>query len=634
MAFFLSKIRFSYKISLVFVLVIVCSVFLRAPEANAENCFQSLPRPVIGNSDVFWGNPPSPYQDITQGPGTVVRMSFEGTFPGDDPIAGPDCEGATITAQIAPDGNPSAVSATVSGNLVSGSQILPGNFGSWQWYVDWPHNLFDGRYRMEIVAVNGFALNGDLSSNVLTIVGAGPPPIPLTCGLVANPSSGAPPLNGVDMTVSITSPWDGTAHEYGIDCNNDGTYEGTEYLTTNPYTFVDACNYPSAGTYNPRGHLRNLGTQQQADCSLGIVTLYPPVNADILCNGSDACSIAYNGSGNLSWSSTNATSCTVTPGGGTGTNGTQSTGNLTATATYNLTCVGTGGSATDSVTVTVGAPPPPTADIQCNGGNACSIGYNTAATITWSSTNASSCTVAPTGWTGVPTGSQSTGSLTATTTYNLSCTGNAGTQTDTVVVTVGSPPPPPVPTAQITCGGVTGQCSVAYGGTATINWTCTNATSGSVTNSIDALVLPGLTGPYTTVPLSSTLAYSLVCTGPGGSANSSVVVNVGSPPPPPPPPPEPAATSFTLYIRNPFSGGINTIEDLFNAAVTFLYFVAGPIVVIMIILSGLFFLFARDQADKINTAKKILTYALVGFAIILIGRGFIALINSILALGT
>jgi|SRR3989344_4775760 len=96
---------------------------------------------------------------------------------------------------------------------------------------------------------------------------------------------------------------------------------------------------------------------------------------------------------------------------------------------------------------------------------------------------------------------------------------------------------------------------------------------------------------------------------------------------------EVAAIAFTLKIPNPFSGNINSIQDLFDATVTFLYFVAGPIVVIMIILSGLFFLFARDQADKITTAKRILTYALVGFAIILIGRGFIALIKSILALG-
>jgi hypothetical protein len=59
----------------------------------------------------------------------------------------------------------------------------------------------------------------------------------------------------------------------------------------------------------------------------------------------------------LSWSSTNATSCTAS-GAWSGTkaiSGTASTGGLTANETYTLTCTGTGGSATQSATVTVGA---------------------------------------------------------------------------------------------------------------------------------------------------------------------------------------------------------------------------------------------------------------------------------------
>jgi NADH:ubiquinone oxidoreductase subunit 4 (subunit M) len=53
----------------------------------------------------------------------------------------------------------------------------------------------------------------------------------------------------------------------------------------------------------------------------------------------------------------------------------------------------------------------------------------------------------------------------------------------------------------------------------------------------------------------------------------------------------------------------------------------------MIILSGLFFLIGRGEEDKIRTAKKILTYALIGLVIVLIGSGFITLLESILALG-
>ncbi len=68
-------------------------------------------------------------------------------------------------------------------------------------------------------------------------------------------------------------------------------------------------------------------------------------------------SVSSGSASTLTWSSTNATSCT-TSGAWTGskaTSGTQSTGNLTTTSTYTLTCTGTGGSANASATVTVGA---------------------------------------------------------------------------------------------------------------------------------------------------------------------------------------------------------------------------------------------------------------------------------------
>jgi hypothetical protein len=57
----------------------------------------------------------------------------------------------------------------------------------------------------------------------------------------------------------------------------------------------------------------------------------------------------------LSWSSTNATSCTASGGwsGTLGTTGSQATGALTATTAFTIACTGPGGSATQSVTITV-----------------------------------------------------------------------------------------------------------------------------------------------------------------------------------------------------------------------------------------------------------------------------------------
>ena len=60
---------------------------------------------------------------------------------------------------------------------------------------------------------------------------------------------------------------------------------------------------------------------------------------------------------------------------------------------------------------------------------------------------------------------------------------------------------------------------------------------------------------------------------------------------------------------------------------------AIPIAVIMIIWVGIRFFFAQGNPEKISKASHALLWIVVGFAIILIGDGFIALIRSILDLG-
>jgi hypothetical protein len=73
-------------------------------------------------------------------------------------------------------------------------------------------------------------------------------------------------------------------------------------------------------------------------------------------------SIASGSSTMLDWSATNADSCTASGGwtGDTASSGSLSTGVLLGNATFLLTCSGPGGSATQSVTVTVNAPAGPT----------------------------------------------------------------------------------------------------------------------------------------------------------------------------------------------------------------------------------------------------------------------------------
>ena len=89
-------------------------------------------------------------------------------------------------------------------------------------------------------------------------------------------------------------------------------------------------------------------------------TPVPAPNVNLKANGSDGpITIAYNAAATISWTSTNSTSCTASNGwsGAKGTSGSESTGNLTSSKTYTITCTGAGGSATDSITVNVEAKP-------------------------------------------------------------------------------------------------------------------------------------------------------------------------------------------------------------------------------------------------------------------------------------
>ncbi|MDP3093213.1 MAG: hypothetical protein Q8N16_00415 [bacterium] len=85
---------------------------------------------------------------------------------------------------------------------------------------------------------------------------------------------------------------------------------------------------------------------------------------------------------------------------------------------------------------------PPTVDLKANGmDGSISINYNTAATLSWTSTNATSCYATDTAWQGnkSTSGSESTGNLLSARTYIITCAGAGGTASDSVTVLVNSP---------------------------------------------------------------------------------------------------------------------------------------------------------------------------------------------------
>ena len=185
--------------------------------------------------------------------------------------------------------------------------------------------------------------------------------------------------------------------------------------------------------------------------------------------------ISYNSSSNITWSSTNATSCSVTKAGvawQSGTSGTNvSSGALTSNTTFVATCTGPGGnSAPASATVTVGAQPP----IVSIFASPSSVDYNQSSTITWESTYATSCTASG-DWSGAKAiggpHSQSTGNLTSSKTYTLTCTGAGEDTSNSTTVTVGAPVmsgtlTPALPSCEIASGS--NSCNIDF------SWSITN----------------------------------------------------------------------------------------------------------------------------------------------------------------
>jgi hypothetical protein len=224
-------------------------------------------------------------------------------------------------------------------------------------------------------------------------------------------------------------------------------------------------------------------------------------------------------SSSLTWSSTNATSCTAS-GGWTGTQATNGTVNESPTAsgttTYTLTCTGTGGSAQASATLTVTAAAP-TVTLSVN---PTSVTIGQSATLTWSTTNATACTASG-AWTGSEetNGTQSvTPTATGSSTYTLTCSGAGGSAHASAALTVNAAAPAPTVTLSIT------PASITVGQSATLTWSSSNATSCTASGAWSGT--QATSGMLTVTPTAAGAAsYTLVCSG-AASASATSAVNL------------------------------------------------------------------------------------------------------------
>lgn len=341
-----------------------------------------------------------------------------------------------------------------------------------------------------------------------------------------------PPANNTTPSVTLTAlpatvefgaasalTWSSTNTEK---CEAGGAWSGVKPLAGTVQT--QALNAASTFTLTCTG----AGVTATQTVQVNVNPPVVPPSVPVITLNASLNTIAYNGSSTLTWSTTNATSCSASGAGSNQWNGSKDTAgsqvlaSLTTTGTYTLSCSGTGGSATQSVTVTVQPAPLPTVTLTASPST---VAYNASSTLTWSSTNATACTASGAtnngAWTGSPatSGSLLLTSLTSTGTYTLTCTGAGGSANQSATVTV---TPAPVPAITFSANPST----VSYNGSSTLTWSATNTTlctgSGAWSGN------KATPGSLAVSGLTSSMTYMLSCSGPGGSASQSVTITVVS----------------------------------------------------------------------------------------------------------
>jgi uncharacterized repeat protein (TIGR01451 family) len=175
--------------------------------------------------------------------------------------------------------------------------------------------------------------------------------------LEAIPPSGCSPLNDVDFKATVFGGYSGYV-TYFFDCTNDGNWDTIASKNSDNYQALNVCDYSAVGNYTAKVRVENQGSSSEDTAQINVYTCGSSPKVDILANNSDGpITIGYNSSALLTWNSNNANNCSGS-GGWSGSKaiayGSESTGNLTSSKYYTITCLGNGGNTvSDSVWVNV-----------------------------------------------------------------------------------------------------------------------------------------------------------------------------------------------------------------------------------------------------------------------------------------
>ena len=86
-------------------------------------------------------------------------------------------------------------------------------------------------------------------------------------------------------------------------------------------------------------------------------------------------------------------------------------------------------------------------------------------------------------------------------------------------------------------------------------------------------------------------------------------------------------TVEAVTIDNPLAA--DSFWELIDALIDFIFYLAIAIAPIMFIIAGFYFITAAGEPEKIQTAKKMILWTLIGLLIVFCAKGIIVLLGEI-----
>jgi len=352
---------------------------------------------------------------------------------------------------------------------------------------------YGNSYGFRLTVTNTDGLKGQ-ASTIVTTVAAPPPTPPTIVSFIANPATIQP---GQSSTLS----W--IAQNVTSASINNGVG------TVNPTSGSVSVSPTTTTTYTLTETGPNGTVTQNVIVTVGAA---PPGNPQILRWTASPFTIQPGQQSTLSWSTSGASTVTISGLGSVAVNG-STTVSPTATTTYTLTATSSDGHSVTSP-ITVSVVPATVPQIMAFTAVPSNIQAGQSSQVCWQVTNATTINISGIGSNLAANACQSV-SPSATTTYTLTATNASGSTSGNVTITVGN--------LQILSFTANPSFSPVYAGPVTLSWTTNGATSVTlIAGGLPALSNLAVNGSYTDHPTSDQ-TYTLTAYGPGGQTVSAVI---------------------------------------------------------------------------------------------------------------